>query len=123
MNRRLFLGNLAIGSAALALFSNGAQAQVATPKPPAVPVPGKPVKVNVEILNNHGHAAVIPYEAVIIGNKLTIDIKGTSSHPHTILLSEQDLTILRQKLVVDVKSSVDAGHSHDVRITRNKILT
>lgn len=122
MNRRSFINTIAIGATTLAFFTKVAQAQTA---PPVVPNPANPsgspsipVSITLDISNNHGHHGFISYESVIIGNQLTIDIQGDSGHPHTIILTEQDLTVLRQKLVVDVKSSVDANHAHMVRITR-----
>lgn len=44
--------------------------------------------------------------------------QGQSGHTHTMVLTEDDLKVLRQQLVVDVKSSIDANHAHMVRITR-----
>lgn len=127
MNRRSFLGNLALGTAAvtpaIALFSRVSKAQTVPPAdacPPPVVCPA-PLKVQLEILNNHGHAGVISYESVIIGNGLTLDIQGASGHPHTLILTEEDLAVLRKTLTVDVKSSVDFGHAHMVRITRDLI--
>lgn len=134
MNRRSFLGNLALGTAAVTpavtLFSRVSKAQttpidgnppVDCPPPVVCPPPPAPLKVHLEILNNHGHAGTIVYESVIIGNSLTMDIQGTSGHPHTLILTEDDLAVLRKTLTVDVKSSVDFGHAHMVRITRDLI--
>lgn len=123
MNRRNFINTLAATTAGLAFFSQSAQAQLAPPVPTDPATELKPVKINLEILTNHGHNGAVSYESVIIGNTVTLDIQGTSHHPHTLILNEDDLTQLRQKLVVDVKSSVDAGHSHMVRITRDPITT
>jgi hypothetical protein len=113
MNRRSFINSMAIGATSLAFFTKVAQAQTVPPVPQAIPV-----SITMDISNNHGHHGVISYESVIIGNQLTIDIQGDSGHPHTLILTEDDLKVLRQKLVVDVKSSVDANHAHMVRITR-----
>lgn len=123
MNRRNFLNTLAATTAGLTFLSHAAQAQsVPTPTDPVIE-PLKPALVHIEILNNHGHSGVLSYESVIIGNTVTLDIQGTSRHPHNLILTEDELSLLRQKLVVDVKSSVDAGHSHMVRITRDPITT
>ena len=122
MNRRSFINSLAIGATTLAFFTKVAHAQTVppvTPNPANPPVPQAiPVVITMDISNNHGHHGAISYESVIIGNQLTIDIQGDSGHPHTLTLTEDDLKVLRQKLVVDVKSSVDANHAHMVRITR-----
>ena len=122
MNRRIFLNNLAIGATTLAFFTKIAHAQTV---PPTNPIPLDPsaqavipVSITLDISNNHGHNGFISNESVIIGDQLTIDIQGDSGHPHTIILTEDDLAVLRKQLVVDVKSSVDAKHSHMVRITR-----
>lgn len=122
MRRRLFLNNLAVGATALAFFTKVAKAQTAAPLNPSPVIPSQPqlipVTITLDISNNHGHKGFISYESVIIGDQITIDIQGDSGHPHTITLTEEDLSVLRKKLFVDVKSSVDAKHSHMVRITR-----
>jgi hypothetical protein len=122
MNRRIFLNTLAATSAGLVFFSQVTRAQMAPSPTDPIPVePSKPALVRLEILNNHGHEGAITYEAVIVGQAISIDIQGDSRHPHTLILTEEELTVLRQKLTVDVISTVDAGHSHMVRITRDPI--
>lgn len=120
MNRRNFINTLMATSAGLVFFSQVAQGQMAPN--PTEPLPVEPALVRLEISNNHGHHGVVAYEAVIIGNSISIDIQGESRHPHTLILTEDELMVLRQKLTVDVNSSVDAGHSHLVRITRDPII-
>lgn len=122
MNRRNFISQLALGSAALTFLGQQARSQTTPPSPSGKP-PVKPIKVNIEVSNNHGHSGIIAYEAVIVGDKLVIDIKGSSSHSHSVSLTEDDLTVLRRKRVVEVKSSVDGGHSHLIKITRDPIAT
>lgn len=123
MNRRFFINSLALSTASVALFSRVSNAQTvpgAPQCPPPVVCP-PPLKVNIEILNNHGHVGVITYESVIIGDSLTLSIQGSSGHPHTLILTEDDLNVLKKTLTVDVKSSVDFGHAHMVRITRDVV--
>lgn len=129
MNRRSFLNNMALGTASVALFSQVSKAQTVPPTDPTCPEPvvcpplTEPLKVRLTILNNHGHAGAMTYESVIIGDKLEFSIQGTSGHPHTLVLTEDDLAVLRKTLTVDVKSSVDFNHSHMVRIIRDLITT
>ena len=126
MNRRSFINNLALGTASVALFSRVSNAQTVptdptTPQCPPPVVCPPPLSVKIEILNNHGHDGIITYESVIIGDTLNLNIQGKSGHGHTLILSEEELTLLRKNLTVDVKSSVDFNHAHMVRITRDVV--
>lgn len=129
MKRRQLLQSTFLGAVALSgLASSIAKAQVAVNPtqdgatcPPPPPPPAPPA-IHSEISNNHKHdVGVIAYEDVIKDVERVINIKGQSSHSHTIELTAAVLEALRKQGVVDIESSVDAGHKHVVRLTRDMI--
>lgn len=125
MNRRSFVLKsstmLGAGIAALTLAPKVfAQEGPVIDEPICPPPPAGPKVLN-EISRNHGHELVLSYEQVITGEPLTISIKGTSGHPHTLVLGEEHFEALRKVSVIEVESSKDAGHTHIVRITRQAI--
>ena len=69
------------------------------------------------ISDNHGHELVVPARDVAQGVERTYDITGTSSHPHTVILTASDFETLRQGGIVMVTSSSDASHSHEVTVS------
>jgi hypothetical protein len=68
---------------------------------------------------NHGHAAVITSAQLMGGNAVSLQIRGTATHPHTVELSAQELSQIAANQRVSKTSttdpSPDAGiHSHVV---------
>ena len=115
MKRRQFMTRSAgIGAAVVALpLSKNLKAHDQTAK----------LELSTQISRNHGHDLELHLDDVILllrkakeENEVALDIKGTSPHPHTIKLTESDIL----ELLVDgetlVRSSVDAGHAHNVTI-------
>lgn len=64
--------------------------------------------------DNHDHRALITRAQLESGGALTLDITGTSTHPHTISLSAKDVAAIRAGKPVLVRSTVDWGHDHGV---------
>ncbi|MFN8943224.1 MAG: hypothetical protein ACK5WZ_01215 [Pseudobdellovibrionaceae bacterium] len=116
MNRRNFLGTGIISSAAvLAVLPAFGQQE---------PAAEKQFTVGTEIGKNHGHALSLTVQSVILTMQqarkegpVLMDIKGSSGHPHTVLLSLNDLVDLLSLGSVEIESSKDAGHTHSVKIT------
>jgi len=81
-----------------------------TPTPAATDVTGT-------IANNHNHVAVILAARQTQGSAFALDIQGTASHPHTVDLTQADLTSLVNRQVVSKTSSTNNGHSHAVTFT------
>lgn len=124
MNRRSFLGqssSLALGAAALTMLT-GRKAFSQEAEVPACPPPLEPPKIMSTISRNHGHELVLSYEEVIKGEPKVYQIQGRSGHPHTIELTPEIFEVLRKQSVVQVESTLDAGHTHIVEIRRSEIL-
>ena len=63
---------------------------------------------------NHGHAAVISSAQLGASGGITLNIQGTSSHPHTVTLTAADLSAIAGNQRVSKESSNDASHTHTV---------
>ncbi len=64
------------------------------------PTAATPVDVNGVIAANHGHSAVITGAQITAGSAVSLDIRGTATHTHTVALSQADLTALKIKQTV-----------------------
>jgi len=64
--------------------------------------------------SNHGHSAVIASAQLGASGGLTLNIQGTSSHPHTVALTGADLSAIANNQRVSKESSNDASHTHTV---------
>ena len=63
---------------------------------------------------NHGHSAVITGAQLSAGNVVTLDIRGTANHPHTIELTAGEVQQIAARQRVAKESSTDDGHRHTV---------
>ena len=84
-----------------------------TPTPP----PGASSDVNGSVSANHGHIATIAGAQITTGTAIPLNIQGTATHPHTVMVSQADLTSLKNRQAVTLPSSTDNGHSHTVTFT------
>jgi hypothetical protein len=83
-------------------------------KSPTAPSPTPPASDKVgAISSNHGHSATIT-SAQFSAGALTLNIQGTSAHPHTVTLAASDITAIAANQRVTKDSSTDSGHSHTV---------
>lgn len=65
-------------------------------------------------LANHGHEALIAGAALVAGNAVRLDIRGTANHPHTLELSAEEIVAIAAGLRVGKESSEEKGHTHYV---------
>lgn len=70
---------------------------------------------NVVIGANHGHSMTIPPADVTAGIEKTYDLQGSSAHPHTVIITAADFTMLQANTMV-VKTSSNFGHTHSVTV-------
>ena len=66
------------------------------------------------ISGNHGHTAVVTAAQITAANSVTLDIRGTADHPHTLSLSAAEVGMIGSSQTVAKTSSSDDGHSHTV---------
>lgn len=85
---------------------------------PAGPSGNPPVASNGDhigaISSNHGHSAVITSAQVTDGKGITLNIKGTATHNHTVTLSDAEIASVGANQRVAKGSSNDQGHNHTV---------
>lgn len=65
---------------------------------------------------NHGHAIDVPASDVTAGVEKTYNIKGTSLHPHTVVVTAAMFAMLEAGQQVTATSSNDANHTHTVTL-------
>lgn len=63
---------------------------------------------------NHGHSAVVTGAQLTAGNAVSLNIQGSSDHPHTVELTAADVAAIAANQRVSKQSSSDAGHAHSV---------
>src|SRR5204863_3833475 len=71
---------------------------------------------SVTIAANHGHVMSISAADKLAGAAKDYDIRGSADHSHTVSLSANDFASLSGGDSVNVTSSVNQGHSHDLSI-------
>lgn len=80
---------------------------------PTSPSP-TPTSVTGSVSANHGHEAVISGAQITSGGALSLDIRGTATHPHTVQVSSAQLQTIGARQQVAIASSTDNNHSHTV---------
>lgn len=63
---------------------------------------------------NHGHEATLSSAQISAGAALTLQIRGTATHPHSVSLTAAQIVSIGQNQQVSVVSTTDDGHSHTV---------
>ena len=68
------------------------------------------------VANNHGHTVTITGAQLLAGGAVTLDVQGTSSHPHQVTLSSADVKAIRsgQRVSKDTSPSPSGSHFHTV---------
>jgi hypothetical protein len=69
---------------------------------------------NGAISANHGHTAVVAAAQLGASGGISLNIQGSSGHPHTVALSGAELSAIAANQRVSKESSNDAGHTHTV---------
>jgi hypothetical protein len=81
-----------------------------------------PTDVAGVISANHNHAGTITAAQITAGSAFTLNIQGTAAHPHTVAITQADLTALKNRQSVSRESSSDfsntfGNHTHNVTFT------
>jgi hypothetical protein len=121
INRRQFtvasamaiLGGVAITITSACGGSSSAPSAPSTPAPTPTPIPAAADKVGA-ISDNHGHSAVITGAQLTTGGALSLDIRGTATHTHTVELSAAEIASIAGNQRVAKSSSTTSEHDHTV---------
>jgi hypothetical protein len=82
-----------------------------SPSPSPTPTPGD---VAGTVSANHGHTAVVTAAQITAANAVSLDIRGSATHPHTVELSAAEVGMIGNRETVSKSSSNDANHVHTV---------
>jgi len=63
---------------------------------------------------NHGHRAVVTRVQITAGVGVSLDIRGSADHTHTVELSADEIGRIGAGQRVSTQSSSEAAHSHTV---------
>lgn len=63
---------------------------------------------------NHGHRAFISSAQLQAGNAITLDIRGSATHPHSVTLSGDEIMTIAGGGRVASESSLEDAHTHTV---------
>lgn len=66
---------------------------------------------------NHGHTITVSAADIMAGVDKTYDIKGSSAHPHSVMVSAAMFTMLKAGMAIMVTSTLVGGHTHAVTVT------
>jgi VCBS repeat-containing protein len=80
---------------------------------PMAPTP-PPGSLNGTVSANHGHTAFITAAQLMAGSMVSLDIRGSSTHPHTVNVSAAQMQTIAARQQVAIVSSSDDGHTHTV---------
>ena len=67
-----------------------------------------------EVQNNHGHTAVVTAEQLAAGRQVTLDIRGSADHSHSLDITDDNMRRLQRRERVEVDSTLQNGHRHRV---------
>lgn len=63
---------------------------------------------------NHGHSAILRAAQITAADAVTLDIRGTADHTHSVGLSADEVRAVGNGQRVSKNSSVDDAHNHTV---------
>jgi hypothetical protein len=106
---------LALLAGCVVTISDGCGKSTTAPSSP-------PADVAAAISANHNHSGVITSAQITTGTAFTLNIQGTAAHPHTVSITQGDLTALKNRQSITRESSTDlsntfGNHSHQVTFT------
>ena len=117
LTRRQFTldGALAVLAGCVVTISDACGDSTPTPTP-------TPADITGVVASNHNHSAVITGAQITAATAFTLNIQGTAAHPHTVSITQADLTALKNRQAVTRESSTDlsntfGNHSHQVTFT------
>lgn len=96
----------------------GTSGPSAAPAPPATPPPATPPPATAELtgqVSEPEHRAVITAAELAAGGALTLDIRGTATHTHTVSLTADEVKAIARGEHVQEASTLEFQHYHIVK--------
>jgi hypothetical protein len=84
-----------------------------TPNPTPTPTPAAGDKSGV-VSDNHGHVATITAAQITAAGAVSLDIRGTADHTHTVVLSAGEVQQIGAGAKMAKSSSTTSSHDHTV---------
>ena len=103
-----------LGGVSITVTGCGGDSMSPTSASPTPSPTGSPSTVTGSVAANHGHQAAITGAQLMAGNAISLNIQGTSTHPHTVELTAAEVTQIDNGGRVSKNSSLDDGHRHAV---------
>jgi hypothetical protein len=75
---------------------------------------GGPSWTEGSVAGNHGHHAAITGAQLMAGGSLSLNIRGSASHPHTVDLTAREVMSIASGQRVSKSSSDEDAHTHTV---------
>ena len=101
-----------LGAATISIADCGGDGSSSpSPSPSPTPTPGD---VAGAVSANHGHTAVVTAAQITAANAVSLDIRGSATHPHTVELSAAEVGMIGTRQTVSKVSSNNEGHGHTV---------
>jgi hypothetical protein len=85
-----------------------------SPTPAPTPTPAASSDKIGAISDNHGHRAVITGAQLTAAGAVSLDIRGTADHTHSVELSAAEIASIAGNQRVSKSSSNSSGHDHTV---------
>ena len=70
--------------------------------------------VSGDVSANHGHTATVTAAEITAGGTLSLNIMGSATHPHTVILSASQVQQIGARQRVAVTSTTEESHNHTV---------
>ena len=87
------------------------------PNPTPTPSPSGPPDMNGAISANHGHKAVVKGVDIVGGTAVNLDIQGTATHTHMVVLSADEMLTLKRGGEVKKLSTAGDSNQHTHTVT------
>ena len=100
-----------LSGVAVTVSACGGGGDSGSPSAPSAPAPGDETGT---ISGNHGHTALISAAQLSGGAAVTLQIRGSASHPHSVDLSGGEVQSVAAGQRVSKSSSSEDGHTHTV---------
>jgi hypothetical protein len=115
LNRREFTAQAImalLGGVTITISSCSSGSGPGSPAGPSGPPPAGSESATVSA--NHGHTAVLEAAQLAAGSAITLQIRGSADHPHTVALSGPEVMQIAAGGRVSKTSSTDDAHNHVV---------
>ena len=100
-----------LSGVAVTISACGGGGDSASPSAPSAPASGDETGT---ISGNHGHTALISAAQLSAGAAVTLQIRGSANHPHSVDLSGGEVQSVAAGQRVSKSSSSEDGHTHTV---------